>query len=272
MRKMKRVVFKLFLTVVLSTFAYNLYSAPATKAAVFDRVSLKIDTVGSPDVDYTSSLPVSASGRKHTNSWNLISVDFYPVAKEPGKSAKLAGSVPVNITDSRYWLDDVVITVRAVCESASEASPDRHVLFTGSCKLLTVPLDNRKHTVWFFLPPHLLDRYYVPKSNYSTSVNSRDGNYRGPIRGKVSMSNFKINKSKLLLEVVISCDGGTRELAREYLNVRGGKKDAQLKEFNKLVGKVPNKYNFEGAVLSKGQSPWAYFKVDQFDLEKVTAR
>ena len=180
----------------------------------------------------------------------------------------------MNIADTRYWLDDVVVTVRAVCESAAESAVNRHVLFTGTCKLWSVALDNKKHTVWFFVPPHLLDRYYVPKSVFSAAAQNRNNNFRNSdtIKNKASLSNHKLNKDKLFLEVVISCGNGSKVLAREYLNIKGGKKAEQQKEFDKLVGAVPNKYNFEGAVLSKGQSPWAYYKFDQFDLEKVTAR
>ena len=269
---MKKIASKLFLTLVLSVFAYDLSSAPAMKMAVIDRVGLKIEQINGPAVDYTSSLPVSATSRKHTNTWNLISVDFNAGHKELSKSGKVRGEM-VNIAENRYWLDDVVVTVKAVCESAAETAVDRHVLFTGTCKLWNVALDNRKHTVWFFLPPHLLDRYYVPKSIFSSAAQNRNNNFRGGnIRNKAALANHKLSKGNLILEVVISCAGGTKELAREYLNIKGGKIAEKQKEFNKLIRKVPNKYNFEGAVLSKGQSPWAYYKFDQFDLEKVTAR
>ena len=269
---MKKFASKVVLTLAVSMLTYNLFSAPAMKMAVIDRVGLKIEQINGPAVDYTSSLPVSANSRKHLNTWNLISVDFNAGHKDLSKSGKGEGEI-VNIAENRYWLDDVVITVKAVCESASEAAVDRHVLFTGTCKLWNVALDNKKHTVWFFLPPHLLDRYYVPKSVFSAAAQNRNNNFRGGnVKNKASLANHKLSKGNLLLEVVISCAGGTKVLAREYLNVKGGKRAEKQKEFDKLIGKVPNKYNFEGALLSKGQSPWAYYKFDQFDLEKVTAR
>ncbi|MBO5823270.1 MAG: hypothetical protein J6R86_09660 [Lentisphaeria bacterium] len=131
---MKKVASKLFLTLVLSLLAYNLSSAPAMKMAVIDRVGLKIEQINGPAVDYSSSLPVSANSRKHINTWNLISVDFNAGHKELSKSGKVRGEM-INIAENRYWLDDVVITVKAICESAAETAVDRHVLFTGTCKL-----------------------------------------------------------------------------------------------------------------------------------------
>ena len=265
---MKNLVCKLFLIPVLSISAFTVSAAPASRVAVIDRVNVKVEPVHSANVDYSGSIPVSPGSRKYVNSWNMISVDFYAGHQELDK--KLKAVEPVDVTESRNHLDNLVVTVRAVCESASEKNLNRNVLFTGSCKLWTLHLDNKKHTVLFFLPPMLLDRYYVPKSTYG-AVNIRRQSVRGK-NVKSDVAAVKLNKGKLALEIVISADNGTRELAREYLNVKGSKKADRQREFNKLIGKVPNNYNFEGAVLSKGQSPWAYFKFDQFDLEKKTAR
>ena len=265
---MKNLVCKLFLIPVLSISAFTVFAAPASRVAVIDRVNVKIEPVHSANVDYSGSIPTSPGSRKYVNSWNMISVDFFAGHKNADNQKK--SGEQIDVTDSRNHLDNMVITVRAVCESASEKNVNRNVLFSGSCKLWTLNLDGKKHTVLFFLPPMLLDRYYVPKSTYGTA-NIRRQSVRGK-NVKSDVAAVKLNKGKLALEVVISADNGTRELAREYLNVKGSKTVEKQREFNKLIGKVPNNYNFEGAVLSKGQSPWAYFKFDQFDLEKKTAR
>ena len=58
---MKKFASKVVLTLAVSMLTYNLFSAPAMKMAVIDRVGLKIEQINGPAVDYTSSLPVSAN-------------------------------------------------------------------------------------------------------------------------------------------------------------------------------------------------------------------
>ena len=265
---MKSVICKLLSVVVLSICVLNLLSASEPHVAVVDRVKVKIDTVSSPNVNYSGTIPTSPVSRKYVNSWYMITVDFYGSHRAPKNvdMKKQIGKL-LNVAESRYFLDDVEVSVKAICESASAKDPEQHVLFSGVCRLFPILLDNRKHSVLFFLPPQLLDRYYVPKSDFDSTAKKR----------KISQDNatftyHKLSKNKLVLEVVISCAGGSKELAREYINVKGVKQAEKQKNFNLLIGKVPSKYNLEGAVLSKGQSPWAYFRFDQFDMEKKSAR
>ena len=272
---MKRIALKMFMITVLSGIAFSLFAAPAAKQAIEVKItSVKLADVSEPKASFTSSLPIPQINKTNHNKWMMVLVEF-TAGLEKSDAKKTRSEVKINSLETRNWLDNVEIAVKAICETVDAKEQKTHVLFSGMTKLWSLRLDGSRHLVAFFLPPHMLDRYYVPHS-------AADSN----LKVKNAVKNFKyhkLNARDLMVEVVINADGG--ELAREYLNVKFDKKsgqkvvkfkdkdqrkEAEKKEFSQRVSKVPGMYNLDGAILSKGQSPWAYYKYDQFDLEKST--
>lgn len=291
---MKSVALKLFMVTVLSGIAFSLFAAPEDKDkryAMVVKPVVKLSEVSEPKVSYSSALSIPQISKTHFNKWMMILVDFTVGLKEvkDNEKAILAIKKQRNATLLKKglkpdWLDNVEVTVRGMFETMT-GETKQHVIFTNATKLWALRLNDSRHLVLFFLPPHIADRYYVPHPLRDDAKQKRDN------KGKEDHKPFRYNKllpKHLTLEVVINADGS--ELAREYLNVkfsddeskqlsdelkRAKEKDRaaiifawQKKKFSTLVNSIPGNYNLEGALLSREQSPWAYYKYDQFDLEK----
>lgn len=276
---MKSVALKLFMVTVLSVFAFSLFAAPKDKPQLIVlRPAVKVQDVSEPKASFSSSLPIPQTGKTNYNKWMMVLVDFTVGLRELNKqSRKLFPNAPVlKAGSSRDWLDNVDVSVKGMFETMNGYS-EQHVLFSGVTKLYSLRLNHSRHLVLFFLPPHIIDRYYIPHPVKSSNAKPKSD---GKEKEKV-FRYHKLNQRDMMIEVVISADGV--ELARKYLNVKLEKEEEKMasgknreellavlyqKKFSMLGSKVPGNYNLDGALLSKGQSPWAYYKYDQFDLEK----
>ena len=293
---MKSIAFRLFLITVLSGFAFSLFAAPKNKKyALVVKPGIKVVEVSEPKVGYSSSLPIPQTAKTNLNKWMMILVDFTSELKEIGDNEKALKEIHEqrNATllkegsKRQHWLDNVDVTVKCMFETMS-GDIKQHIMFTNTTKLYSLRLNNSKHLVLFFLPPHIIDRYYIPHpTDEQMKRKSKE-----KVKDKDKDEPFRWNRllpKNLPVEVVISADGV--EYAREYLNVKLNEKEskrvdevakldkkrpkddiyfeAYKKKFSGLASGVPGNYNFlEGALLSKRESPWANYKFEQFDLEK----
>lgn len=276
---MKSIALKLFLITVLSGFVFSLFAAPKDKPQLIVlKSAVKVQDVSEPKTSFSSSLPIPQTSKSGLNKWTMVLVDFTVGLRELNKqSRKLFPNAPVlKAGSSRDWLDNVDISVKGMFETM-DGDSEQYVLFTGITKLYSLRLDHSRHLVLFFLPSHIVDRYYIPHP-----IKSSNAKPKSDAKEKEKVFKYhKLNLRDVMLEVVISADGV--ELARKYINVKLDKEEAKMatgknreellaklyqKKFSMLGSKVSGNYNLDGALLSKGQSPWAYYKYDQFDLEK----
>lgn len=278
---MKSVALKLFMVTVLSGIALSLFAAPKDKLQLIVlKSAVKVQDVSEPKTSFASSLPIPQTGKSDFNKWTMVLVDFTVGLRELNRQNRnLFPNAPVlKAGSSRDWLDNVDISVKGMFETM-DGDSEQYVLFTGITKLYSLRLDHSRHLVLFFLPPHIVDRYYIPHPVKGSNAKPKSD---GKEKEKEKVFRYhKLNLRDVMLEVVISADGV--ELARKYINVKLDKAEAKMatgknreellaklyqKKFSMLGSKVSGNYNLDGALLTKGQSPWAYYKYDQFDLEK----
>ena len=287
---MKSIALKLFLTVVLSVFAFSSFAASENKRyAVVVKPEIKLSEVSEPKVNFSSALPIPQTSKSYFNAWTMILVDFTVNLKEVTNNEKVLKAVREqrNVTllksgDKPDWLDNVDVSVKSIFETMS-GDTKQHVMLSNTTKLYSLRLNGSRHLVLFFLPPHIVDRYYIPHPSEDAKPKRENKD-----KDKEVFRYRKLYPRNLMVEVVISAGGV--EFAREYLNVKFSKDESKLldeelkrakgknqtnkiylawckKKFSTLENNV--NYNYlEGALLSKGQSPWAYYNYDQFDLEK----
>ena len=225
-------------------------------------VSIKITPLTTiPEVSYNRNLPIKVYKPSTTNHWQAIMVEYTPKAKS---KAKGSASSDENLARARQFLDNVEVKIRVICETDGPNATDQYALFTGNCRLWFIKLDGQRHTVIFFMPPWLLDRYFFPhaklKGIRSSNVKARAD------QSKVSLPVHRVAKNDLSIEVTFNVNNSV--VGSGYLNVVNSKKSPAKVNFGKKVEKVVGGYVFEGAVMSLRQSPWAYSDINLFDPEK----
>ena len=250
--------------VILTVFCVSTLSAN-TFAQSISNVSVKLVPITSaPEVRYTSSLPLPVLKSRVTNHWQAIVIEYVPKYVSGNK----AKGVPQTTVDGDYssrlrqFLDNVEVKVRVLCETDGPKATEQYALFTGSCKLWYIKLDGQRHTIVFFVPPWMLDRYFFPHRRLK-AVRST-GSKAQP--GKVGSTAHQVAKNDLSVEVTFNVNNSV--IASGYLNVIDNKKTPGKVSFGKKVEKVLGGRVFEGAVLSLRQSPWAYSDINLFDPEK----
>lgn len=246
------------LTMLFTILALN---AAEVSNAVFERVNIKVVLVEPPEVRYGSSLPVSVGRRQPENRWVMIAVEYTPKAKEISRSRRRNKNDAFN-RHEQLWLDNVTLKVRAMFDSIGNDGRRQYVLLDGATHFWTVRLDGAKHTALMFIPAYLIDRYYIQMPR---KVRSQ----RGRRAGTSGVSVRKIKEDDLIVEAVFTAGNG--ELARGYCNIGLSNTARAKNKFDKMVGQIPGYLRFDGAVLSKGRSPWVFYNINHFDPEKVIA-
>ena len=224
----------------------------------FNKVSVRVVQVDSPDVRYGRQLPFTPGKIASENRWVMVMVEYTPSYGEVirGRTRSAAYN-----RHEQHYLDNVELKVRVVFESLNSQGQQQNVLFSGITRFWTMKLDDTRHVAVMFVPGRLIDRYYIQVPRAQKSRNRRNPGVKS-----VPM-NRKLREDDLKVEAVFSIGG--RELARSYCNMGGGNPRRIQEKFNQLIGAVPGHCVFDGAVLSKGQSPWAWYNVNNFDLERV---
>ena len=226
-------------------------------------VSIKlIPLTTPPEVNYNRNLPIKVYKPSSTNHWQAVMVEYVPKSKD--SKVKNSASPDENFSRAHQYLDNVEVKIRVICETDGPKATDQYALFTGNCRLWFIKLDGQRHTVIFFIPPWLLDRYFFPHSKLK-GIRSNNSKVRAD-QSKTSLPVHRIGKSDLNVEVTFNVNNSV--IASGYLNVINTKKSSGKVNFGKKVEKVAGGYVFEGAVLSLRQSPWAYSDINLFDPEK----
>ena len=260
---------KSFAAAVVFCCALNLFSA-GVNAVAMDKVSVSAEFVNAPSISYSGSFQFSPMKTSLTNRWVMVVVEFTPVyvdgsekKSQDGSKARVKNKQFERI--ARRWLDDLNVRVRVLCETVGANDQPQYALFAGSAKLWSVRVDKNKHYALFFVPAHLIDRYYYPhRLLKDNGANRKNTNVLPDTVFKLT------NPNVLKLEAVLSVNNNN--IAKAYAGLKKKKGVEAENEFNSYVSRVPGNCNIEGAVLSKGQSPWAFYKIDQFELEKTVAR
>ncbi|MBE6391135.1 MAG: hypothetical protein E7042_02895 [Lentisphaerae bacterium] len=225
-------------------------------------VSIKVTPITTiPEVNYSRNLPLKVYKSHVTNHWQAIVVEYTPKAKRKSKGT---GYQNENLARARQYLDNVEVNVRVICETDGPNATEQYALFTGNCRLWFIKLDGLRHTVIFFVPPWLLDRYFFPHAKLR-GIRAANAKLR-PEQVKSGLAVHRVAKNDLSIEVTFNVNNSV--VASGYLNVVNSKKSPAKVSFGRKVEKVVGGYVFEGAVMSLRQSPWAYSDINLFDPEK----
>lgn len=246
---------------ILTVFCACTLSANSVVSDI-SNVSVKVTPLTTlPEVNYSRNLPLKVYKSTVINHWQAIVVEYTPKARS---KSKVTVSKDENLARARQYLDNVDVKVRVICETDGPNSTEQYALFTGTSRLWFIKLDGQRHTVIFFVPPWLLDRYFFPHAKLRNirAANSKTRNDAN----KSHLAVHRVAKNDLSIEVTFNVNNSV--IASGYLNVAGSKKSPAKVNFGKKVEKVVGGYVFEGAVLSLRQSPWAYSDINLFDPEK----
>lgn len=259
-------VSKFVLGLLIGMWVFSLSAAPANRT--IENISVKTVMQSTfPDVRYSGSLPISQGRKRFDNSWMMIVVEFTPRYKDIKGNAKVAAAMKGDeyaYSARQKYLDNVEVKVRGLCETVGPQGLPVYALLNGSCKLWYIKMDNTRHSLVFFVPPWILDRYYYPHSRMKGSKNIRN-RARNAVKAMGDSAN-RITKNDLFIEVVFLADN--TPVAFGYANVTNTKKEPGKVSFARLLKKVPAGYSLDNAILSKGQSPWAHYDINIFDPEK----
>lgn len=245
---------------------FSLFANTAISKRI-ENVSVKVVPVTTiPDVRNSSHLSVSMQRNRIVNHWMAIVVEYTPKFDNKAKTGRSksksrnAAAEDDTIALYQHYLDNVEVKVRAICETVGPQGRPQYALFNGSSKLWYIKLDGQRHVLTFFLPPWMIDRYYFAHNRVKLNQMARSRKSTSLDAGQ------RINKSDLKVEVSFNVNNSTVAVA--YANVSGNKKTPARVNFGKMLEKVAASYNFEGAILSRGQSPWANSDINLFDPEK----
>ena len=253
---MRKVVAKLMIFMLPVIPAATLFSAE-TPAASFEKLSINAAFVNAPEVKYNTTLPITLPRRTPANRWLMVAIDYHPQFAEKRSNSKRNVRLSAFEQNNLQYLDNVQLNVRIVLCGENPKITKNYIMLTGSTVFKTIKLDGKSHTALFFIPPQLIDRYYVPSVRPAKTRNNRM-----PVIGvaKAKESDFKI-------EAVFSVNN--RELGRCYKNLEAGDLKRLRYEFQKLAETVTEERIMAETIIPKSKSPWVWYNVNHFDLEST---
>ncbi len=185
------------------------------------RISIDLKSAGRNPAGKDDVFMISGSGIR--NKWLLIRVEYYPQGKR----------------DS--WIDDVTLSMRAVCTGQSGGKRVTCV-FSGETKFWAIPMDGRKHTAVMMIPPQLLDRY-LPVSGSGS---------------KAGTSTFAVQ--------VLFLDKNGKAFAEGYYP-RVTDPEVAKTSFAALLEQKPL-LEIPNSIWPRNKTPWHYQSIDDMDLIK----
>jgi len=228
--------FLLAVFIVSGSFAKDSSTRSSKKSDsdFFEITGLSLGFSSTPLGRYDNISNNNSSGVR--NRWVVMDCAFKPLKPNGSNNA---------------WFDDVSMEGILVIGSEDANGQRQYIVLNGRTRFFTIPADGKVHLGMFFVPPRLLDRYYVATKAYSL---------------------------KMFIGARISFYGPGRVLLGEgfWYNGKFVKKDNERIKAKNFMAQFDKKFRdvvqLRGGLFSKEKTPWAHINYDSYDLiyEEIT--
>ena len=207
----------------------------------FTSVKVNVRLVQAPHVKVGSVSSASRGKMVLANRrWGVVELSYTPRYDFDSRKSK-SKDIPTGV-----WFDDVTLGVQLLLRDGAKKNAPAVALFSTTVNFWTIPADNKEHKYFVYLPPLLLERVMPARRDDSKSV-------------KVAAENNFVAKIVFFHKRYgVIGDGYTANF--RYRD--------NAEAFKELIAQVPANNVFNGALLSRSNSPWGVSDMDQFDLEK----
>ena len=229
------------MSAVVFLFAGCFLSGSSVMRPQFTSVKVNVRLMQPPQVKVGSVSSASRGKMALTNRrWGVVEVSCTPRFDYDSKKSKSKDAL------SGVWFDDVALGVQLVLRDGAGKNAPAIALFSTTVNYWTIPADNKEHRYFVYLPPLLLERVMPVRRDESKSV-------------KVAAENDFVAK-------IVFFHKKYGVIGEGYTNNFRYRDAAD--QFKELTTRVPANNVFNGALLSRSNSPWGVSDMDQFDLEK----
>ncbi len=196
----------------------------------FDIRNIKVTSAPAAVASFENSRNTSATTLR--NRWLVIDTEFIPPRKD-GKEIQ--------------WYDNAVMTGELVLFMP----PSKYYVLKGHTRFFAIRGDGDVHHAFFYVPAHLLERYCDEGKTFSEKM---------VLVGKISFANGdKAELGSGFLADGAFVKGGSRQQSKAAQDLKFFARSGNLS------GGVQITHVADG-LWSKEKTPWANFKIDQYDL------